>query len=210
MGVSSRGTPPPPPKKAGVGARLAAATKIADSKVEVITPDDTQPPAKRAAAAMGKAAGQAAAAVERPIRLPRIGIPINVGQWIMLGVAGLLFRVSCDTTYAFLVEMFGAAAYSSAVIAQLAFSTIERFHFAGARNGLTWFTWIADSVINAVGLFVALLPAFFGTGVWLFMCRLTGLDPVPPGDTMQAVLALMLGAALAYGGDKALDLAMGR
>lgn len=145
----------------------------------------------------------------RPITLPAFRPPSNMGQWLMIAVWAGLFKLSVDATY---VAIEGTVTgYLWAVAVQGGLSVVERFHFAGNRNGFTWLALGLDTLFNAVGLGLALLPAFFQTPTYGFLVEMAGgFGSGGFSGFSLGVLALGLGFVIAYSGDKALDLAIGR
>jgi hypothetical protein len=148
----------------------------------------------------------------RPLTLPSVRVPGNLGQWGMLAVWAALFKLSADATHAAAVgTMFPEQGYMGALIVQGALSLIERFHFAGNRSGFTWGALFVDTGLTATGLGLALLPSFFQTPLYQFFTDMAGGFGAGGFTGFSlGVLALALGFVVAYSGDKALDLAMGR
>jgi hypothetical protein len=148
----------------------------------------------------------------QPITLPSVRVPGNLGQWGMLAVWAALFKLSADATHAAAVgTMFPEQGYMGALIVQGALSLIERFHFAGNRSGFTWGALFVDTGLTATGLGLALLPSFFQTPLYQFFTDMAGgFGAGGFSGFSLGVLALALGFVVAYSGDKALDLAMGR
>lgn len=146
----------------------------------------------------------------RPLNFPTLRAPGNLGQWMMLAVFAGLFKLSADATHA---AVGGALPdYWWAVGLQASISCVERFHFAGNRNGFTWGTLVVDTALTATGLGLVLLPALFTTPVYDFVTGtlLGGFGAGGVQGFSLGVLALAVGFIVAYSGDKALDLAMGR
>lgn len=145
----------------------------------------------------------------RPLTLPALRVPGNLGQWFMLAIWAGLFKLSADATAAALGGML--ASYTTALIIQGGLTVVERFHFAGNRNGFTWTALGIDTLFTAVGLGMVMLPAFFTTPAYGFIVSmLNGFGAGGFDGFSLGVLALGLGFVIAYSGDKALDLAMGR
>lgn len=146
----------------------------------------------------------------QPLALPSLRIPANIGQWMMLGVFALMFKLSADATYAAIGGILPS--YGWAVAMQAAISCIERFHFAGNKNPFTLGTLVFDTALTATGLGMALLPQFFTTPLYQFVTSdlLGGFGVGGFTGFSLAVMAMVFGFIIAYGGDKVLDLAMGR
>lgn len=145
----------------------------------------------------------------RPLSFPAVRPPANIGQWLMLAVAGGLFWLSVDATHAALGSWLD---WNSALMLQGGISLIERFHFAGNRNGFTWFILAADTALTATGLGMVMLPRLFSTPVYAFVTEtlLGGFGAGGFTGLSLGLLALGVGFIIAYGGDKTFDLAMGR
>lgn len=140
------------------------------------------------------------------INLPGINIPSNLQAWITLVVALILWKISADATHAFVQDVRPGTSYWWAIGIQVMFSAIERYFFAGLKNGFTIFILVLDGFINAWGLFYSLLPRFFDSGLWSMIEVAWGgsLAMGPRGTLMAAVL---LGIGLAYGNDKLFTMA---
>lgn len=147
----------------------------------------------------------------KPLVLPTLAVPRHTGSWVMLLVFLGLFKVSADATHAAaVITMFPNSPWWTALATQAALSVAERYHFAGNRNGFTWTCLVVDTVLTAAGLGLDLIPRFFQSQVWVFISKVSGVtysgvDGIPLG-----ILALALGFGIAWGGDKCLDLAMGK
>lgn len=197
-----RATPPP-------GAPRATTTDAPRRPApETVEPERAQAPARRPPAPPAEVI-DAPRKAARPITLPAFRPPSNMGQWLMIAVWAGLFKLSVDATY---VAIEGTVTgYLWAVAVQGGLSVVERFHFAGNRNGFTWLALGLDTLFNAVGLGLALLPAFFQTPTYGFLVEMAGgFGSGGFSGFSLGVLALGLGFVIAYSGDKALDLAIGR
>lgn len=145
----------------------------------------------------------------QPITLPTLRIPGGAGQWAMLVVSALLFKVSADATHA---ALGGWLDYNGALVLQGGLSLIERFHFAGNRNLFTWGAFAADAALTATGLGLVLLPQLFTTPVYAFITGylLNGFGAEGFTGFSLGVFAVAVGIIVSYGNDKTFDLAMGR
>jgi hypothetical protein len=138
--------------------------------------------------------------------LPRIRAPRGFAGILLLAFALWLWWISVQATGIFLNEfgLMGRWWYPFAV--QAGFSAVERYFFAGVKNGLTITILVADGVINAAGLFIELLPRFFGTSAWALISTITGLRGDLTGFSL-GVASVLLGIALAYFNDRLFQLA---
>ena len=176
---------------------------------EYVEPQQTRPPAKRPAPAPEAEVIDAPRRPSRPLSFPAFRPPGNIGQWFMIAIWAGLFKLSADATYAAIGGMLEG--YTWALAVQGGLSVVERFHFAGNRNGFTWGALALDTLFTAVGLGLALLPAFFTTPAYAFIVDMMGgFGAGGFSGFSLGVLSLILGFVIAYSGDKALDLAVGR
>lgn len=175
---------------------------------EYIEPERQRPPAKRPPEAEVIDAPRPRRPPQ-PISFPAFRPPGNIGQWLMIAIWAGLFKLSADATYAAIGGMLSS--YTWALAVQGGLSVAERFHFAGNRNGFTWGALALDTLFTAVGLGIALLPAFFTTPAYGFLVDMAGgFGAGGFSGFSLGVLSLALGFVIAYSGDKALDLAVGR
>jgi len=161
-----------------------------------------------------EAAAPAAPRAPRVIRMPSLRVPTVPMEWIAILGFVLIFRISTDATYAAAQQIWtdGSVTWWHCAAAQAVASVVERFMFAGNINSFTLFVLAADALINAWGLVVDLLPNFFASGLWQLLGTPIGLSGYryDQATTEGLLIALALGAFLAYAGDKLLDIAMER
>lgn len=194
-----------------VGAPVADAPR--KPAPELVEPERAAPPARRPAPAPpAEVIDATPRRPARPLAFPSFRPPGNMGQWAMLAIWLGLFKLSADATHAAAIgTMFPEAGYTGALLTQGALSTVERFHFAGNRNGFTWGALALDTLFTAVGLGLALLPTFFQTPLYSFLVDMAGgFGAGGFSGFSLGMLSIALGFVVAYSGDKALDLAMGR
>lgn len=151
----------------------------------------------------------------RTVRVPTMRVPAASMEWLAFLGFLLVFKISTDATHAAAGEIWtdGSVTWWHAAAAQAIISLIERFMFAGNINWFTITVLIGDALINAWGLVVDILPNFFRSGLWELLSGWnSGLSSFAYSqDTIAGLLiALGVGAFLAYAGDKLLDIAMQR
>lgn len=174
------------------------------------------PPAKRppraAAPARGEVIDAAPARPQRPIVVPSFGIPRMPIQWLFFGGFAFMLLVSTEATHDLAQSMWPGASnlWWKALAAQMIISSIERAFFAGNRNLFTMGVFVADAIIVGVGIGIAMLPGFFSSGVWGFLAAGSELATYQYNETtfIGKLLAIAVGAFVAWSGDAMLDLAV--
>lgn len=173
-------------------AKIAPATQKAMPEAEII-----QAPAAPSAARPAR---------QISINLPSIRPPANLASWFVLALACGLFYISVQATDIFIHELFASPSWWYAWAVQIGLSAIERYLFAGVRNAVTIGALLVDSFLNAAGMFIKLLPAFFRTSVWAMLASGLGLSGTLSGFSLF-VASVILGSMVAYTNDKLFSLA---
>lgn len=146
----------------------------------------------------------------RPMRMPSMRVPRMPMEWIAFLGFLIIFKISTDATYAAMQQVNPNLTWWHCAAAQAVISVVERFMFAGNINAFTVIVLIGDALINAWGLVVDLLPNFFSSGLWSFISSGTDLAGYnyDPATLTGKLIALAVGAFLAWSGDALLDIAM--
>lgn len=146
----------------------------------------------------------------RPFVIPEFGIPRAPIRWIFL--SGFLFMlwISTEATTDLAESIWPGDLWWHCLFAQIVISAIERVMFAGNVNGFTLTVWVADAVIVGFGVGIAMLPGLFSSELWIWLASGTPLATFAydSGTFIGKVLAIGVGAFVAWSGDAMLDLAM--